>query len=139
VGLKDGQGAFWQELGLLQADGLSNLGSAIQMAFDLINCERWENGESYFMTQNDESYSSIRNETFISDLDSIGRGRLPWMIKPAAIIVITDGGKLTSSNQLKPELIIPGSTLPGSKTKPNPNLLTYPPFCVSKADRSAQT
>jgi hypothetical protein len=59
------------------------------MAFDLINCERWEN-----------------------DLDSIGRGRLPWMIKPAAIIVITDGGKLTSSNQLKPELIIPGSNLP---------------------------
>lgn len=91
VGLKDGQGAFWQELGLLQADGLSNLGSSIQMAFDLINCERWEN-----------------------DLDSIGRGRLPWMIKPAAIIVITDGGKLTSSNQLKPELIIPGSTLPGA-------------------------
>jgi hypothetical protein len=88
-------------LGLLQADGLSNLGSAIQMAFDLINCERWEN-----------------------DLDSIGRGRLPWMIKPAAIIVITDGGKLTSSNQLKPELIIPGSTLPGSEVKPYP-ITTY--------------
>ena len=56
----------------------------------------------------------MSNKNIFSDLDSIGRGRLPWMIKPAAIIVITDGGKLTSSNQLKPELIIPGSTLPGS-------------------------
>ena len=126
MGLKDGQGAFWQELGLLQADGLSNLGSAIQMAFDLINCERWENGESYFMTHNTMSHNVSEVKSFFSDLDSIGRGRLPWMIKPAAIIVITDGGKLTSSNQLKPELIIPGSTLPGSKTKPNPNLLSYP-------------
>ena len=62
----------------------------------------------------------IRSKVIFSDLDSIGRGRLPWMIKPAAIIVITDGGKLTSSNQLKPELIIPGSTLPGSSTKPYP-------------------
>ena len=61
-----------------------------------------------------------RNKVIFSDLDSIGRGRLPWMIKPAAIIVITDGGKLTSSNQLKPELIIPGSTLPGSEDKPYP-------------------
>ena len=48
------------------------------------------------------------------------------MIKPAAIIVITDGGKLTSSNQLKPELIIPGSTLPGSEVKPYP-IITYRP------------
>ena len=111
-------------MGLLQADGLSNLGSAIQMAFDLINCERWENGESYFMTYNNESTNITEIKSFLLDLDSIGRGRLPWMIKPAAIIVITDGGKLTSSNQLKPELIIPGSTLPGSKVKPHP-ITTY--------------
>ena len=48
-----------------------------------------------------------------SELDSLGRGRLPWMIKPAAIIVITDGGKLTAQGSIKTELVIPGSTLPG--------------------------
>ena len=51
-------------MGLLQADGLSNLGSAIQMAFDLINCERWENGESYFMTHNNESINVIEIKSF---------------------------------------------------------------------------
>ena len=62
--MKDGQGAFWQELGLLQADGLSNLGSAIQMAFDLINCERWKNGESYFMTHINESINVTKIKSF---------------------------------------------------------------------------
>jgi hypothetical protein len=38
---------FWQELRNVQAHGLSNLGLAIQVAFDLINCDRWENGMSF--------------------------------------------------------------------------------------------
>lgn len=45
VGLKDNQMTFWSELRSIQAHGLSNLGTAIQVAFDLINCDRWENGE----------------------------------------------------------------------------------------------
>ena len=36
------------------------------------------------------------------------------MIKPAVIIVITDGGKLTSSRSIKAEIELPGSTLPGA-------------------------
>lgn len=36
------------------------------------------------------------------------------MIKPAAIIVITDGGKLTSLRSIKSEIELPGSTLPGA-------------------------
>ena len=36
------------------------------------------------------------------------------MIKPASIIVITDGGKLTSPRSIKGEIELPGSTLPGS-------------------------
>jgi len=95
VGLKDNQMTFWSELRSIQAHGLSNLGTAIQVAFDLINCDRWEN-----------------------DLDTIGRGRLPWMIKPTSIIVFTDGGKLTSQGNIKNELVIPGSTLPAFPLKP---------------------
>ena len=38
---------FWSELRSIQAHGLSNLGTAIQVAFDLINCDRWENGEFF--------------------------------------------------------------------------------------------
>lgn len=95
VGLKDSQMTFWQELRTIQAHGLSNLGLAIQVAFDLINCDRWEN-----------------------ELDTIGRGRLPWMIKPTSIIVFTDGGKLTSQGNIKNELVLPGSTLPATHLKP---------------------
>jgi len=95
VGLKDNQMTFWQELRNVQAHGLSNLGLAIQVAFDLINCDRWEN-----------------------ELDTIGRGRLPWMIKPTSIIVFTDGGKLTSQGNIKNELVLPGSTLPATHLKP---------------------
>lgn len=91
VGLKDTPTTFWHELRNIQANGLSNLGFAIQSAFDLLNVERHEN-----------------------ELDSIGRGRQPWMIKPAAIIVITDGGKLTSLRSIKSEIELPGSTLPGA-------------------------
>ena len=36
------------------------------------------------------------------------------MIKPAVVIVITDGGKLTSSRSIKSEIELPGSTLPGA-------------------------
>ena len=56
--------------------------------------------------------------THIPDLDTIGRGRLPWMIKPTSIIVFTDGGKLTSQGNIKNELVIPGSTLPAFPLKP---------------------
>jgi len=90
VGIKDTPTSFWQELRNVQAHGLSNLGQAIQIAFDHINCDRWEN-----------------------ELDSIGRGRLPWMIKPASIIVMTDGGKITSDGNIRSDIVIPGSTLPG--------------------------
>ena len=47
-------------------------------------------------------------------MDSIGRGRQPSLIKPAAIIVISDGGKLTSLRSIKNEIELPGSTLPGA-------------------------
>ena len=35
---------FWHELRNIQANGLSNLGQAIQNAFDILNVERYENG-----------------------------------------------------------------------------------------------
>ena len=72
----------------------------------------------------DQLFKWLLISSIVNDGRMVSRGRLPWMIKPAAIIVITDGGKLTSSNQLKPELIIPGSTLPGSEVKPYP-IITY--------------
>ena len=49
VGIKDTPTSFWQELRNVQAHGLSNLGQAIQIAFDHINCDRWENGKVSFM------------------------------------------------------------------------------------------
>jgi integrator complex subunit 6 len=36
------------------------------------------------------------------------------MIKPASIIVMTDGGKITSDGNIRSDIVIPGSTLPGS-------------------------
>ena len=62
---------------------------------------------------------SIILQFFVSsELDTIGRGRLPWMIKPTSIIVFTDGGKLTSQGNIKNELVLPGSTLPATHMKP---------------------
>lgn len=93
VGWKDTNNVstFWSELRNLDANGLSNIGSALQTAFDLLNLNRFDN-----------------------ELDSIGRGRLPWMIHPACLFVITDGGRLTSSRLLKSEIELPGSSQPGS-------------------------
>lgn len=91
VGPKDSPTIFWRELYNIQADDQSDLGHSIQTAFDVLNMERFD-----------------------TEMDSIGRGRQPWSIRPAAVIVLSDGGMLTSQRITKPELELPGSSLPGS-------------------------
>lgn len=48
------------------------------------------------------------------ELDSIGRGRQPWSIRPSAVIVLSDGGMLTNKSLTRTDLELPGSSLPGS-------------------------
>merc|ERR1712227_1116941 len=51
----------------------------------------------------------------LTDLDSFGRGRFPWMIKPSAVIVVTDGGKLSSLRSIKSEIGELRSKSPGAE------------------------
>jgi len=91
VGPKDSPTIFWRELHNLQADDASDVGYAITTAFDILNMERFDH-----------------------ELDSIGRGRQPWSIRPSAVIVLSDGGMLTNKSLTRTDLELPGSSLPGS-------------------------
>ena len=47
-------------------------------------------------------------------IDMYGQGRYPFYLEPAVIIVISDGGKLTTQGSVQGELILPmHSSVPG--------------------------
>jgi hypothetical protein len=106
VGPKDSPTIFWRELHNLQADDASDVGYAITTAFDILNMERFDHGR--------KSCSLPWFQFWFSELDSIGRGRQPWSIRPSAVIVLSDGGMLTNKSLTRSDLELPGSSLPGS-------------------------
>uniref|UniRef100_A0A1A7Y0C2 DEAD/H (Asp-Glu-Ala-Asp/His) box polypeptide 26B n=1 Tax=Iconisemion striatum TaxID=60296 RepID=A0A1A7Y0C2_9TELE len=98
AGWKENHATFMCELKNLQASGLTTLGHALRMAFDLLNLNR-----------------------LVSGIDNYGQGRNPFFLEPSVIITITDGNKLTNSSGVPDELHLPlNSPLAGSELTKEP-------------------
>ncbi|KAH3804920.1 hypothetical protein DPMN_133213 [Dreissena polymorpha] len=99
AGWKESHATFTSELKNLIATGVTSLGNALKSCFDLLNVNRMQSG-----------------------IDTYGQGRCPHYLEPAVIIVLTDGGKLTSHSGVQPELNIPMNTscVPGHELTKEP-------------------
>ena len=73
AGWKENLQTFMNELKNLEASGMTTMGSALKQVFDTLNVNRMQTG-----------------------IDMYGQGRYPFYLEPAVIIVISDGGKLTT-------------------------------------------
>jgi hypothetical protein len=81
VGWKEPMTVFTNQLKSLEATGLTQMGSAIKQAFDLLNLNR-----------------------HAADHDTYGCGRFPHLLEPSLIIVITDKQKLTTAAGVQNEV-----------------------------------
>ncbi|XP_046568892.1 integrator complex subunit 6-like [Haliotis rubra] len=98
AGWKESHATFVSELKNLKAGDLSTLGPALKNAFDLLNINRMQSG-----------------------IDTYGQGRSPFFLEPAVIIVITDGGYLTTMNGVQAELNLPmNNNVPGTELTKEP-------------------
>lgn len=59
------------------------MGAALKHAFDVLNINRMQTG-----------------------IDTYGQGRCPFYLEPSVIVVITDGGKLSSNAGIQEEVSI---------------------------------
>ena len=66
------------ELKSLECTGMTTMGAALKYAFDVLNINGMQTG-----------------------IDTYGQGRYPYLLEPSVIVVITDGGKLSSSAGVK--------------------------------------
>ncbi|XP_022238341.1 integrator complex subunit 6-like [Limulus polyphemus] len=94
AGWKENHATFMNELKNLNAIGVTTMGPALRNAFDLLNVNRMQTG-----------------------IDTYGQGRCPFYLEPSIIVVITDGGKLSSSDS---QLNLPMSSMPGSELTKEP-------------------
>ncbi|XP_076454047.1 integrator complex subunit 6-like isoform X2 [Babylonia areolata] len=99
AGWKESAVTFTAELKNLKAGGLTTMGPSIKNAFDLLNLFRMQSG-----------------------VDTYGQGRCPFFLESAVIIVITDGGILTTHSSVSSELNLPMNTsvVPGSELTKEP-------------------
>lgn len=84
AGWKENLATFMMELKNLEAAGMTTMGSALKAVFDTLNINRMQSG-----------------------IDMYGQGRYPYYLEPAVIVVVTDGGKLTTLNTVQRELNLP--------------------------------
>jgi len=79
---------FYREVKHLEARDLSDIGTSLALAFDLINRVR------------------------LSFLwDNYGLGRLPYSVHMSMVVLITDAGTITTMDGVQDELIVPPTTL----------------------------
>ncbi|XP_054712278.1 integrator complex subunit 6-like [Uloborus diversus] len=98
AGWKENLATFMTELKNLQSVGMTTLGAALKYAFDLLNINRMH-----------------------TCIDTYGQGRCPFYLEPSIIIVITDGGRLTTTLGVQEELNLPmHSSVPGSELTKEP-------------------
>ena len=76
AGWKENLQTFMNELKNLEASGMTTMGSALKQVFDTLNINRMQTG-----------------------IDMYGQGRYPFYLEPAVIVVISDGGKLTTQGR----------------------------------------
>nr|XP_027201646.1 integrator complex subunit 6-B-like [Dermatophagoides pteronyssinus] len=92
AGWKETHAVFVNELKNLSATGLTTMNTALKNSFDYLNVNRMQSG-----------------------IDTYGMGRCPYFLEPAVIILMTDGGKFSTLNNVQDELVIPASSCPGSE------------------------
>jgi integrator complex subunit 6 len=98
AGWKENLQTFMSELKNLEASGMTTMGSALKQVFDILNINRMQTG-----------------------IDMYGQGRYPFYLEPAVILVISDGGKLTTLGSVQSELNLPmHSSVPGSELTREP-------------------
>ncbi|RUS76673.1 hypothetical protein EGW08_015563, partial [Elysia chlorotica] len=98
AGWKESHLTFASELKNLRASGLSSLGPSLKHAFDLLNLNRMTSG-----------------------IETYGQGRSPFYNESTVIIVITDGGHLTTQSGIQSELNLPmNSVVPGAELTKEP-------------------
>ena len=85
---------------------MTTLGSALKAVFDTLNINRMQSG-----------------------IDMYGQGRYPYYLEPAVIVVVTDGGKLTTATTVQRELNLPmtaGAGMGGMSGVPGAELTREP-------------
>ncbi|XP_068626188.1 integrator complex subunit 6 [Battus philenor] len=98
AGWKENLATFINELKNLQCLGLTTMGAALKHAFDVLNINRMQSG-----------------------IDTYGQGRCPFYLEPSVIVVITDGGKLSSNAGIQEEFNLPmNCPIPGSELTREP-------------------
>ena len=105
AGWKENLATFMSELKNLEAAGMTTMGSALKAVFDTLNINRMQSG-----------------------IDMYGQGRYPYYLEPAVIVVVTDGGKLTTANKVEKELALPmaGGAVGGINSVPGAELTREP-------------
>lgn len=98
AGWKENLATFINELKNLQCLGLTTMGPALKHAFDVLNINRMQTG-----------------------IDTYGQGRSPFYLEPSVIVVITDGGKLSSNAGIQEDFNLPMNfPIPGSELTREP-------------------
>lgn len=98
AGWKENLATFMNELKNLQCSTMTTMGIALKHAFDMLNLNRMQTG-----------------------IDTYGQGRCPFYLEPSVIVVITDGGKLSSANGVQNDFNLPmHSPIPGSELTREP-------------------
>lgn len=105
AGWKENLTTFMAELKNLEASGMTTLGSALKAVFDTLNINRMQSG-----------------------IDMYGQGRYPYYLEPAVIVVVTDGGKLTTASTVQRDLTLPmgGTGMGGMSGVPGAELTREP-------------
>jgi integrator complex subunit 6 len=98
AGWKENLATFMNELKNLQCYSMTAMGVAVKQAFDILNINRMTSG-----------------------IDTYGQGRCPFFLETSVIVLITDGGKLTTVNGVQEEFTLPmHSPVPGSEMTREP-------------------
>ncbi|XP_017782990.1 PREDICTED: integrator complex subunit 6-A isoform X2 [Nicrophorus vespilloides] len=98
AGWKENLATFMNELKNLQCYSMTTMGVAVKQAFDILNMNRMTSG-----------------------IDTYGQGRCPFFLETAVIVLITDGGKLSSVNGVHEDFNLPmNSPIPGSEMTREP-------------------
>jgi len=105
AGWKENLATFMTELKNLEAAGMTTMGSALKAVFDTLNINRMQSG-----------------------IDMYGQGRYPYYLEPAVIVIVTDGGRLTTANSVQRGLELPMSGSAGLGLMVPGGELTREPF-----------
>ncbi|CAG5102146.1 Similar to ints6-a: Integrator complex subunit 6-A (Xenopus laevis) [Cotesia congregata] len=98
AGWKENLATFMNELKNLQCVGLTTLGAALKHALDVLNINRMQTG-----------------------IDTYGQGRCPFYLEPSVIVLITDGGKYTTTSGVQQDFTLPmHAPIPGSELTKEP-------------------